>query len=637
MVMTEIELVQAIKNAKKAYYEGSPTISDKEYDALEEALKAINPTHPILATVGHPPSSTRVKATHIIPMGSLQKIHTQEDFDSWVERAPDNDLVLQWKMDGSSISIEYSDSHFVRAITRGDGSEGEDISDNVPLMSGFQKVIQDFTGAVRCEVMMDKDTFEKLNDCLPEEDRYENTRMAAAGISRRLDGLYSNQLHLFAYDLSTDGPLKETDKLLLLKNMGFDTPEQWIGPPEFIKKAFKGLSEIRPTLRYSIDGAVVKIDDYDVQQALGWVDGRPKGQVAWKFEPPGAITQFIKETWDVGRTGVVTPLAHLEPVRIDGSTISKATLHNVAQIKRLGIGYGDTVMLTKRGDIIPAIEEVLEHKGKPIEIPTQCPACQSTLDNDGVRLFCRNDHCHGKTFYRILNWIKVAKIDGFGESLAAALRDLCCLNEIQDIYRLNGLISQLPGWGLNSEEKIIGKIQDSKTMSAEVFLTALGIPGLSTKTAEDLLKAFKTLDGVRKASYDDVMALKGFAQISAYKVVDGLMKFSQEIDALLKIVTIASKAQGKLSGKTFCFTGAMSQPRSVYQGLVTKHGGQNLSGVTKDLNYLVCNEDNGSSKSQKAAKLGTRIISEKDFLDMVGEESTQQPAMEMPSLFELEP
>lgn len=647
--MTITEIVAKMVEARKAYYEGRAIMSDSEYDALEETLRQTDSDHPLLAAVGHLPSSPWMKASHHIPMGSLQKVNSNQEFLKWAARVPTSTrFVQQWKLDGFSISLEYEDSHFVRGVTRGDGMEGEDISDNVRLMQGFRNTlaIGGFHGAVRAEVLLPKEAFAAINSTLPDEDQYENPRSAAAGISRRLDGMYSKYLVIRAYDVADhEETYHEDEKSGVLNRLGFPTPPQIVGSHTDMVTAFEDLRKNRNLLEVNIDGAVVKICDSELRDSMGFVSGRPKSQIAWKFDPPGAVTTFLRETWDVGRTGVVTPLGYLDPIRIDGSTISRATLHNVAEIKRLGIGRGDLVMLTKRGDIIPKIEEVIEHKGTPLVIPENCPACQTPLLNDGVKLICPNEPgCQGRAFYRILNWIKVVKVDGFGESLAAALRDTGKLSSIMDLYRLTEAdISTLEGWGETTAKKIMEGLSKTYNLPSDVFLSALGIPSISTRTSEELIKAFGSLQGVLDAKMPAIEALKGFSEISAAKIVFGLARHREEILALIEKIkpgTSLEPSGGKLAGSTFCFTGAMSKPRSYFQGIVTKHGGRNLSTVTKDLNYLVCNEDKGSSKSQKAAKFGTKLINEAEFLAMAGDKEEEKPvkaAVVLPSLFDDEP
>jgi DNA ligase (NAD+) len=323
----------------------------------------------------------------------------------------------------------------------------------------------------------------------------------------------------------------------------------------------------------------------------------------------------------VGRTGVITPLANLKSVEIDGSVVSKATLHNIAEIERLGIGRGDLVMLVKAGDIIPKIISVLEHKGQPIQIPAKCPSCGSDLINDKIKLFCPSDECPRKQFNRILNWIKVMKIDQFGEALAAKLNDIGKLNCILDLYKLKEEdISSLEGWGESSADKILDNINKSRQASAEILLTAIGIPSISEGTSEELLKVYGSIDKLFQVSVDELKQIKGFSDISANTVVKGLKKYEKEIKGILEIISLSSKGsvQGlSLTGLSFCFTGTMSQPRSFFQALVTQNGGKNSSSVTKDLSYLVCNEDKGSSKSIKAQKFGVKVITESDFLGLI--------------------
>jgi len=616
-------VISSLMTAREAYEKGGhPIMSDKEYDTLEALLRENAPNHPYFEKIGHPISSPWEKANHNIFMGSLLKVHTEEEFLKWASKfKPDTIFVLQYKLDGLSLSLDYENSKLVKAISRGDGTTGENIKDNVDLMGGCKKMISeypDFTGSVRAEILMDKNSFKNINLILPEKDKYSNPRNAASGISRRLDGKFSQYLRLIVYDISE--PLNEQDKIKQIQQFGFNPPTQVVGTKDEIVKEFNELKKRRTSLWMDIDGAVIKVDSHEIQEKMGIVRSRPKAQIAWKFEPPGAATVFHKETWEVGRTGVITPLAHLEPVEIEGSEIKKATLHNIAEIKRLGIGRGDIVMVIKAGDIIPKITSVLIHINKPIEIPTKCPSCESELSNDGIKLMCNNDDCYQKKFYRILNWIKVTKIDTFGESLANKLSKAEKLNKIYDIYRLQEEdVAEIEGWGIPSAQKVLKNIEETYTLTPIIFLSALGIPGISEGTSEELIKAFGTIENLMERNVEDIKALKGFSDISANNVVVGLLKYKPEITELLRVITIEEEKKGLLDGLTFCFTGSMEHPRGYYQKLVTAHGGVNKSAVIKTLSYLVCNEDKDSSKTQKAKLYDIQIIDEGVFLEMVKE------------------
>lgn len=633
MTKEEIKnIVIKIVEARGSYYNtGVSIMPDSEYDALEATVAQHDPDNPILEKVGHAPSESWETGKHLIAMGSLDKVHSEEEFIKWAKKYKDQTFIMQLKLDGLSISLDYEMGIFKRALVRGDGSEGEDISANVRLMKGFRETLKtvvtefdcvDLKHSVRAEMILDKEGFEKINLSLPEKDRYANPRNAASGICRRLDGKYCKQIQLIYYDVNV--PVDEDSKLKILTSwdMPIPTPHK-VGDLDTIVKAFEKFKIVRPNLSFDIDGVVVKVCSISKQLEEGSVRNRPKTQRAWKFEPPGAATIFIKEIWDVGRTGVVTPLALIEAVNIEGSTIRRVTLHNVAEIKRLGIGRGDLVMLVKAGDVIPKIIKVLEHKGSPIEIPTKCPCCQADLINDGIKLMCPNDSCARKNFNRILNWIKVTEIETFGESLAEELSLIGKLNRIIDIYRLTKQdISDLEGWGDLSAETIFKNIDVTKILNPVTFLSALGIPKISDSTAGELLKAFGSIESLMGKTVEDIVKLKGFSDISANNVVSGLIKYKDEIRELLEVITLQEKKEelGKLSGMSFVFTGAMEQPRSFYQKMVEKNGGKNLSTVTKETTYLVCNENKGSSKSVKAEQFGVKIITEKDFLDLVGEE-----------------
>ena len=470
-----MDLLKKLLELKESYYQGNGSdLTDQEYDALEEAFKKMEPNHPFFSTVGYNCKSIWEQAEHSIPMGSLFKINSEEDFIKWSDKFKNILLCLQYKIDGLSVSLDYKDGVFERAITRGNGFSGEIISPNVLMMTGLKfKVPEIFNGSIRAEIVLFKEKFNKLNDLLAE--KYSNPRNAAAGISRRLDGKYSQYLTLVCYDIT--GSMDEQDKIEKLKKWGFYTTPCSTGSIKDIISYFNDLKEKRVNLEFNIDGAVVKICSTSIQNDLGSVDNRPKGQIAWKFDPPSAATYLNRVTWECGRTGVITPLGWVEPVEIDGSTISKVTLHNVAEIKRLRIGLEDLVNLTKRGDIIPKIESVLEHKNVPIEIPTRCPTCNEVLVNDDIKLMCVNDICSAKNFLRIMNFIKVNKIDSFGESLAEKLFESGKLVYISDIFNLKTEdISGIEGWGEKSAETIIKNINGIKKMPPAVFLASLGIP-----------------------------------------------------------------------------------------------------------------------------------------------------------------
>ena len=634
--------IKKLLEARQAYYNtGHPIMSDLEYDALEEMIRQADPNHPLFEKIGAEPSSAWTEATHSVSMGSLDKVHTEENVLKWAKKFPGSIFSLQIKLDGLSVSIDYEHGIFKKGITRGDGIKGEDISQNIRRMKFFVYALPgcpDLTASVRAEIMLSHEDFDKINETLPDGKKYSNPRNAASGISRRLDGTYCKYLNLTYYDITE--PLDEDKKLHRLSELGFFVPINFTGTIDYIVNEFNAFKLKRASLPFGIDGMVIKACDQNIQKSMGMSKNRPRAQRAWKFDPPFASTTLLKVTWEIGRTGIATPLGHVSPVTIDGSVIRKATLHNVAEIARLGIGIGDIIALEKAGDIIPKIRSVIEHKNSPIEIPKNCPSCGSELENDGIRLMCLSDECPRKNFTRILNWIKVVEIDQFGESLAEELSQQGKLKSIADLYRLQrDDISSIEGWGELSADTIMQNIEKSRGISAEKMLTAVGIPGISVSTAGELLKQYGSILALFNVTIEQLITVKGFSDVSAGNVVAGLKKYQDEIQGLLKIITleIKEKAEGVLSGKSFCFTGEMSLPRSQFQAMVTRHGGKNLSSVTKDLSYLVCNEDKGSSKSQKAEKYGVKIIDETSFLGMIGESShtvTPDKKIESYTLFE---
>jgi DNA ligase (NAD+) len=550
-------------------------------------------------------------------MGSLNKVNTEEDFRKWASKFDGEQLVLQLKLDGLSLSLDYEDGLFVRAVTRGDNKEGEVISPNVMLMKNFRKTLPGFTGSLRAEVMLNKADFERINSVLPDRDKYSNPRNAAAGISRRLDGMYCRYLSLIFYDISTDE--SEHDKITKLQSMGLTASPSYPGSVSDMVEMFEDTKTKRNSLKIGIDGVVIKVNSGEIQKSAGVLSGRPKAQIAWKFDPPGALTTLTGVTWQVGRTGVVTPLGHVVPVEIDGSTIQNVTLHNVSEINRLDIGLDDLVMLVKAGDIIPYIQSVVEHKNRKIQIPDTCPGCGERLENNSVQLFCRNRACPEKKIQQIMNFLGGTGADGFGEALVRKLFALGKLRDIEDLFSLKEEdISSIEGWGAKSAAKIISGINSVRTLTNVVFLSALGIPSISDKTAEKLLSKFHSVEKLLTLSADEISWIKDFSEISAGKVVSGLNEYKDQIRKLTSILTLKDPEHGRLSGKSFCFTGEMSKPRSYFQNLVKQNGGRNDSSVTRTTTYLVCNENKGSAKSQKAAQYGIRIIGEKEFLDLAG-------------------
>lgn len=648
--MNKVEFNNLLKKlvlADEAYYNsGHSLISDQEYDSIRATLKAVDPEHPYFEKVGEKPSSLWEKATHEIPMGSLDKVHTEQEFIKWAEKFPGENFIIQPKMDGLSLGEKYENWKLFQAITRGDGVTGEDITVNVRKMRLFQepkaspiKQLDEGSFSARCEIILSKDDLERINSTILEKnDTYKNCRNAASGISRRLDGKHCKFLTRYYYDILTPHPLDEYAKIHLLKTMGFPSLPYALGDIKMVISTFNHFKETRDKLGFNIDGVVVKINSWKKQQELGSNKGRPRGQIAWKFDPPGAATYLRRVTWEVGRTGVITPLGWVEPVEIDGSTISKVTLHNIAEIKRLGIGIDDLVMIIKAGDIIPKTASVLEHQNKPLEIPTRCPCCNEILVNDDIRLMCVNDFCDAKNFQRIVNFIKTTKIDGFGEALAEKLFDAGKLRLLSDFFKLKAEdISGIEGWGEKSASTILANVGGLRSMDPATFLASMGIPSLSTSTAEDLWAKYGDIEKILQATVEDICTIKGYQEVSATKIVEGLKFWAPQIKNILEHVELKmSSGGGKLTGQSFCFTGEMSQPRSFFQGLVTKHGGKSDSTVTKTTTYLVCNENKGSSKSKKAEQYGVKIINEQQFLDIAGEIIPQKPKLVTKSLFDEE-
>lgn len=650
----ENKITELIKKANEAYYDGDdPIMSDKEYDGLKEKLREINPSHPLLKQVGNfPQHDSWKKASHQMPMGSLNNVFNEEEFRKWASKFPPGTrFTAQPKLDGASLEIIYEEGKLQQAITRGDGIKGEDITRNVLRMGNVLQKLESesYSGSVRGEILISKDDFEDINRKLPEKEQYSNPRNAAAGICRRLDGKFSSKIMFLPYDMTykvleefgVEDQEDEDLKLEVLKSLGFKKPLQVVGNTDKMVEAYTEIGKRRDQYPFNIDGVVIKVCSGKTQKEQGNVNNRPKAQIAWKFDPPGGVTTFKEETWDVGRTGVITPLAWLEPLEIDGSIISKATLHNLDEIERLGIGRGDTVMVVKSGDIIPKITRVIEHRGKPMEFPSQCPGCGGSVVREGPMLKCVNDECVRRGFHRVMNWIKATGIDELGESLIKDLFERGSLpNGISSIYELTiNHIVELDGWGEKSARVILENINKTRTLSPEVFLTALGITSMSEKKAKELVSHFGDIQSILEAledSHNFVESLagrKGFGKTSAEKICKGLIKLKGEISSLRSYIDIKESGPKKDGVLSFCITGSMSKPKSYYKDLIEKKGWIYSSSLTKDVTFLVCNEDKGSSKTQKAKKYGTEIIDEKKLIGMLGNVQKSGIEIEETSLF----
>lgn len=628
------ELEKLITKYQASYYNGEGEISDAEFDALWDELKSLDPGNAILQRVGAD-SGNFEKIHHVMPMGSQEKAANPEQFLAWAEKHKYDEYLVEYKLDGASLELQYENGWLVRAVTRGDGSIGDDITANAKKMGGVNAGIYKdgelvpFTGGIRGEVIMTHEVHKKYFS-----DKA-NCRNAANGLMKRKDGSGSEYLKLIVYDaLSTDGKsyfANEKEKISWLTACGFNVVRLVICKSAERVIAYRAkIMEERKDIEYDIDGLVVKENRIDFEDASR---ARPDRQIAFKFSLEEATTVLRQVEWSQNGA-TYTPVAIFDEVELNGTKVQRASLANPDTVRKLGVQIGSHVVVVKRGEIIPKIESVVEEKNiktSPIEFPCTCETCGTKLVDDGSRLYCPNKECSKRVLHQLLKFQQVVDIRDLGETLVTQLFKDGRLKSISDIYSLEE--EELVPYFLNEEsqeaekrslgaEKVYKSIQAHRTMTLPVFLAGFDIEGFGETLAEKLVGAgYNTLDKLLLATEDQIADVYGFAQIMAHNIVQGLAENAAEMRRLVQdgIITIEGAVGGKLEGKSFCFTGELvTMKRQDAEALVKKNGGSCKSSVTKDLTYLVTNDTtSGSSKNVKAASLGIPVITEEQFLALL--------------------
>ena len=623
------ELEYLIRHHQELYYNGEPEISDEEFDALWDELASIDPANPIIASIGADRSDRWPKYRHRMIMGSLSKASDPESFLAWAAKVRYPLYLVQYKLDGASIELQYDEGGFARAVTRGDGVIGDDITPNAVRMNGVpNRLPEPFTGSVRGEVLMSKRVHaSKYSDKA-------NCRNAANGLMKRKDGQGVEDLDIVCYDAVGRLPTGEAfsterEKIAWLKRMGFNVvPTIECKSPEEIIVYRAKIMELRPTLEYDIDGLVVKGDRIDFEDMNKM---RPELQIAFKFSPEEAVTTLIAVEWSESGT-TVTPIGIVEPVRLAGTTVQRANLANPGIIRSMDLRIGSKVVITKRGEIIPKIESLVENPKDaiPIPIPSHCSLCGAGLIDEDTRLYCPNAECPGKAYHRLEKWLSVIDIKDIGSTLLKRLFEAKRVVRIPDLYSLT--IDDLIPFeriGQKSAQKILRNIRERNEVSLSQFIAGFDIEGIGLLMAEKLIEAgYDTLDKILAASPADFEKIAGFAEISAKTLYEGLRLVEEDMRKLVdsgyvRIRPPLPKTQrtaNPVSGNSFCFTGELrSMKRSEAEKLVREKGGIIKSSVTKDLDYLVTNDpSSGSEKNRKAKELSIKIIDEEQFLEMAG-------------------
>ena len=643
------------KSNYKYYVEENPYLSDFDYDKMFTELKELEEKYPELKTPDSPTqrvgsvSEKFFSHTHKYRLYSLDNTYSAEELKKWYERVCKEynkklQLVCELKIDGLAIALTYDKGLFTLGVTRGDGVTGENITPNLKTIKAIPlKLFEPKTLEVRGEIYMPKTSFEKLNEesLAKGEKVFANPRNAASGSLRQLDSKITakRDLSMFTYtgifeDAEDKNIKTHYDGMIYLKKLGFKVNPN-IRLVDDIQGAIDYCNEWatkRFDLNYATDGVVIKVNDFAIQKDLGFTARAPKWATAFKFPPEEVATKVLDIEVNTGKTGIVTPVAILEPVQLAGSTVARASLHNFDEIKRLDIRIGDTVLIKKAAEIIPKVVKVMDtdiHESLPVVKPPKiCPSCGAKLvERCGeVGLYCQNPDCGSLMCAKIEFWASkdAMDIDNVGPSLIQQLYDKKFISNPVDLYRLTMQdLMQLDLVKEKSAMNIYTSIQESKTKQLNRLLTALGIRHVGKETADILSGEFATLDDIKNADVERLANIEGIGGIIAQSIYDFFheernVKMIEELKELgVNPVSKVKPKSDKLAGKTFVLTGTLqNMTRDEASAIIKSHGGKTSSSVSKKTSYVLAGE-NAGSKLDKAQNLGVIILTEDDFLEMI--------------------
>ena len=653
-------------HAKKYYVDDAPEISDYDYDMLYRRLEELEAAHPEFfdpssptQRVGGTPLERFEKVTHRVPLNSLADVFSFEELAAYLDgaeaRLAEANIVPEWsvepKIDGLSVALTYEHGVFVRGATRGDGYVGEDVTQNVRTIFSIPMTLPEpLDITVRGEVYMPRAVFEAINAKREAEGKtlMANPRNAAAGSLRQLDPKIAaeRRLDVFIFNLQegslwADGheAVTHNESLSRLAELGFTVISErvTVSRREDIFAHIRKLGDMRDGLKYDIDGVVIKLDPFAGRRYLGEGTKTPKWAVAYKFPPETKFTKLTDVTVAVGRTGVLTPTAVLEPVRLAGTTVSRATLHNLDFIRERGIMIGDTVAVRKAGDIIPEIVEALPDKRdgseRPFMMPERCPSCgepvvrDETCGVEGAAYRCTNSACPAQLSRSLEHFASknAMNIEGLGPQIVELLLAAGLVRTAPDLDALTAeQLVPLDRMGELSAKNLVAAIERSKSAGLERLIYALGIRNIGEVAAAAMAARFGTLERCLAATYDELCAIEDFGDVTAQCVLN-FFSHPQNIElcrrlteAGLVTVAVAKKADDTLGGKTFVLTGTLpTMTRDEASALIKEHGGKVSGSVSKKTSYVVAGEDAGS-KLQKARDLGVTVIDETALLKMLG-------------------
>ena len=639
------ELVDLLNKYASLYYEqDAPVVSDAEYDALYDELRRLeesegyslknSPTH----RVGGAPQKKFEQSKHLLRLYSLDKCQSIGEFYEWCARtekvvSPLPTLTAEYKFDGLTLNLLYDNGKLVQATTRGDGVTGEIVTAQVRTISKLPREIE-YKGKIEVqgEGILRLSNFNKYN--LTAAEPLKNARNGVAGAIRNLNPAVTAERNIsfFAYNVGYSDKTFETQKDIrdFLIEQGFETEGDFalVSTREEIEEYINRAEEMRSGLDYLIDGLVFKVNNLAYRDELGYTEKFPKWAIAYKFKADEMTTTLNDVVWQVSRSAKLNPLAVLEPVDIGGVTVKKATLNNYGDILRKNVKIGDRVFIRRSNDVIPEIMGVAEthNHSKQVEKPTVCPACGAPVKEVGAFLYCTGEHCAPQVISALDHFASkdAMDIEGFSEKTAEQFYNEIGLRTLVDLMNLKPEdMFGLEGFGDKKISNLISSIEKSKKTTADRFLYALGVDGIGKKTAKDLIKHFRTLKNLAEATEDELSSVDGIGGILAKNIVD---YFSDEgnrklVEDLLEsgiILEEKEEIDGALKGLKFVLTGSLpTLKRGEATLLIEQNGGEVASSVSKTVDIVLAGEDAGS-KLQKAEKLGIKIISEDEFLSMIG-------------------
>ena len=640
------ELVDLLNRYGYEYYvQDAPTVSDREYDALYDELRALERESGVVLPdsptrrVGGEPIKAFARHEHIARLYSLDKAVTEDELDAFFTRvektAGQVPYTVEYKFDGLTMCLTYENGVFVRATTRGNGAVGEDVTAQVLTIKSYPLSIS-YKGTleVKGEAVIRLSVLDAYNKTAAEP--LKNARNAAAGAIRNLDPAVTaaRRPEIYFYDVNymSEGSLaSQREAVEFLQREGFRTYPflRVCSSPDEVKAAIDEIDVSRKTIDVLTDGAVIKVDPFAAREELGFTDKFPRWAIAYKFEAEEAVTTVKKVVWQVGRTGKLTPLAQVEPVELAGATVRKATLNNLGDIRRKDVRIGSRVLIRRSNEVIPEILGAVEHTGKSVEIapPETCPYCGTPVIEEGANLFCPNKGCLPRIAAQLANFARkdAMDIEGFSEATATQLIRELGVRRCSDLYYLDaGRLAALEGWGKKKTENLLAALEKSKQVPLERFVLALGIDGVGKVASRDLAETFGSIGALAAATEEQLIAMENIGEVTA-KNITGWFAAEENGEELSRLHAAGVRpfvrekvTEGAFAGESVVLTGTLaSMPRGRAQQEIEARGGACQSAVTSKTTLVVAGEAAGS-KLDKAQKLGIKVIGEEEFLRLLG-------------------